>query len=795
MPIRPTSHARSRSLRRLRHILLRGAALAFVVATPAIAATFSVNSTGDANDANPGDGFCFTGVFIPIGAGFLPECTLRAAISETNALPGSDVVQFAATLPKVASVVEISPQSQLPVIRGRLTIDGASADGYAIADPFATPIIQLGGAQAGGGARGLVLGGGSNGSIVRALAIHGFEGHGITARPETNFEWVENIAIEGCQIGISRGVFYLGNGGSGIYLYRVRESRVGGLCNAASCAAKGNVLASNAASGLTISTGVFVTALGNRIGTDRFGNSTFVPFGGATPNAGWGIWLIQGGRNTIGSLEAGGGNLVSGNEAGGIRVDSIQNLLVGNRIGTNRDGTAALPNEGDGIDVTLGGNFVGIAERGNLVSGNAGYGIHVSAPTTIESNTVGLSLDEQSEIGNPLGGIFVEGDASLVQDNIVGGNGSDIADAGISITGNDHRVYANLVGTNSLGSDLGNAGGGIAVRGAGTRVGGPGQGNIVGFQTVGISIAVDASDAIVQGNWVGTDAAGASLPNTYGIAASGEDVLIGSLDGLTNGSGNTVANAFYGVTASYQSIGTQILGNWIGTNANGDPMGNQQGIRLRGSDNAVGGLPDWNAVQVAAGANVIANNVQGGVVTDATSITGNSIRGNRIEGHVGVLGIDLEFDGVTANDFGDVDLGANQRQNTPEFDLAQTSINASTGELEVRYRVHSNEADAAYPLAVDFHLRAGYDEEAGLYLGSDSYPAASATLYRAVAITPLVDLEGLGGVLVATATDANGNTSELSRQWVPLPEPGGSAGLLVGGLGAFALRRRRIARA
>jgi CSLREA domain-containing protein len=48
-----------------------------------MAATFTVNSTADAVDARPGDGICATAT----GA-----CTLRAAIQETNALPGADTV-------------------------------------------------------------------------------------------------------------------------------------------------------------------------------------------------------------------------------------------------------------------------------------------------------------------------------------------------------------------------------------------------------------------------------------------------------------------------------------------------------------------------------------------------------------------------------------------------------------------------------------------------------------------------------------------------------------------------------
>lgn len=53
------------------------------------AATFTVNDTGEATDANLGDGLCETAT----GNGI---CTLQAAVAETNALPGADTILLAA---------------------------------------------------------------------------------------------------------------------------------------------------------------------------------------------------------------------------------------------------------------------------------------------------------------------------------------------------------------------------------------------------------------------------------------------------------------------------------------------------------------------------------------------------------------------------------------------------------------------------------------------------------------------------------------------------------------------------
>jgi len=76
----------------------RDARLVFTLAVLAVAlsgaiqtdaATFTVNRTLDAVDARPGDGICGTGRGNRI-------CTLRAAIQESNARPGADIINLPA---------------------------------------------------------------------------------------------------------------------------------------------------------------------------------------------------------------------------------------------------------------------------------------------------------------------------------------------------------------------------------------------------------------------------------------------------------------------------------------------------------------------------------------------------------------------------------------------------------------------------------------------------------------------------------------------------------------------------
>ena len=69
-------------------VLVLGVFLAATNLPFARAATFLVDSSADTSDLAPGDGTCEISTGGP--------CTLRAAIEESNALPGSDVIQVPA---------------------------------------------------------------------------------------------------------------------------------------------------------------------------------------------------------------------------------------------------------------------------------------------------------------------------------------------------------------------------------------------------------------------------------------------------------------------------------------------------------------------------------------------------------------------------------------------------------------------------------------------------------------------------------------------------------------------------
>lgn len=149
------------------------------------------------------------------------------------------------------------------------------------------------------------------------------------------------------------------------------------------------------------------------------------------PIPGTGVFL-QGNDNVIGTDRDG---LNDGNEGNvishlrmGIQVGSgaSDNLIAGNRIGTNETGTSALPNV-DGIFIHQGSSETTIGgvqqDAGNLVSGNGsssftspGSGITVAdgaTGVTIKGNRIGTAMNGTTALPNS-NGIVVEGDNVVI---------------------------------------------------------------------------------------------------------------------------------------------------------------------------------------------------------------------------------------------------------------------------------------------------------------------------------------------------------------------------------------------
>ena len=194
---------------------------------------------------------------------------------------------------------------------------------------------------------------------------------------------------------------------------------------------------------------------------------------GSTPGLGqssaWGIYANSG-SNFIGTATAGGGNVVSGNDAG-IVLQSANNTIYNNFVGTDRDGQASVPN-GDGIRLaganlnTIGGSAF---NQGNLMSGNTDAGVEIdggSSGNQFFANNIGLTAGLGAALPNGRGVVIPFGD----QNDIGGpGAGNVIAASnstnGVQITGlsNENRVQGNFIGTSGTGTAFGNLGSGVFV--------------------------------------------------------------------------------------------------------------------------------------------------------------------------------------------------------------------------------------------------------------------------------------------------------------------------------------------
>jgi hypothetical protein len=199
--------------------------------------TFTVNSTGDKNDLDfPGgvfdgslDGKCFTGDVLVVQG---EECTLRAAIQESNKTPGADTIEF--DIPGTG-VHPIAPLSQLPTVIGPVTINGYSQPG---AQPNTKAVgsvavlnVQLSGAKA-MGTDGIVIGGAN--TTVKGLAINNWSYAGV--RIDGSGAMGNRIAgnrIAGNFIGTdASGTNAMGNG-LGVRVYEGSNDTIGGTMVAA----------------------------------------------------------------------------------------------------------------------------------------------------------------------------------------------------------------------------------------------------------------------------------------------------------------------------------------------------------------------------------------------------------------------------------------------------------------------------------------------------------------------------------------------------------------------------------
>jgi hypothetical protein len=301
-----------------------------------------------------------------------------------------------------------------------------------------------------------------------------------------------NTRIFGCLIGTDGNI--VGANGDGIAVGNSTNVVIGG-----DSPAERNVISGNLVNGISLLPDAGPTTVqGNYIGTTPDG---LLPLGN-----GVGIKITGGSGHTFGGDQPGEGNVISGNysligAALWLSLGGDESRVLGNIIGMDATGTAALPNAANGIvvdnvdNIQIGGTT---AAARNVISGNTGAGVLLfgSENSIVQVNYIGVDSSGAGVFGNARG-IFLEG----VENLQIGGT---IAGAGNVISNNlTHGI----------------------------------------FQSQGISL-------IIQGNTIGMDAS-RTIPSGNGASGIHLFNATGTIGGLTAAAGNVIAyNTGAGVEVS-----------------------------------------------------------------------------------------------------------------------------------------------------------------------------------------------------------------------------------------------------
>lgn len=568
------------------------------------AATITVDSVADnttASDAN---------------------CTLREAITNANndadstggdciAGAGADTIEFSIG----SGLQTISLLSDLPEITTQIAIDATTQPGAPTAADCTTKDLLINLTTAVQDVSGFSFSAAATGSSVRGFYLHNFVDDADLLDGDINNAGISSdgsITVTCNVIGLNTAGAASGNT-HGVFLSGSNAS-IGavGIGN-------GNIISGNLTNGIRVVAGTNNTIQNNFIGTNIDGTADL-------GNASQGVLVTTGATTTIGP-----GNLISGNDSDGIRLQSDSHTIVGNIIGLNATGTATIPNSGHGIlgldvsNITVGGGA--LTDR-NIISGNSFDGIFMDASTdnnfVVQGNYIGTNLAGDAGLGNSGYGVRSDSIAAQIggpnagEGNVISGNGGAF-DAGVFLEGDGNIVQGNIVGLNAAGTAaIPNPGNGFTVSGQTNTFGGDtvAERNVIsGNGGIGIRIFFSSNNTI-QGNYIGTSSDGTvDLGNGgIGVFSFGTGNTIG---GPNAGEGNVISGNG-GVGVSMNEVVLQ--GNIIGLNAAGTAAIGNDGGGASVSTGTFGG-------DTAAERNVISGNGGTGI-----EIFGNnqSLQGNYI---------------------------------------------------------------------------------------------------------------------------------------------------------------------
>jgi hypothetical protein len=465
------------------------------------------------------------------------------------------------------------------------------------------------------------------GSVISGNGLNGIE----FASPASG-NWVDNNYIG---VG-STGNAPLAKGSNGVYGNNVQSNTIGGAngnTNGPIGKFLGNVISGNGMDGIQL-TG---TSSNNvldydfvGVGADgkkpiKNGNNGIKLSGGGSDtiyndvipgNAREGVWLSASSNNTLSADYIGVGNdgttkvantfdgvliasgstlnqvrasVISGNSQDGVKIlekGTSQNLISNDDIGVALNGTTAVGNTLNGVEIGLGawGNTVGSSTSpATVISGNGADGVKITDSGTIQNlvvnSYIGVASDGKTMVANSVNGVEIANQASsntvgaagTASLNVISGNSND----GVKITGSgttQNQVMNSYIGLASDGTTkVGNVSYGVEINSAssntiGSNNGAPTviSGNALGTRGSGVFLYGNSNQVV--NCYIGTDKTGTqSAPNYDGLTDQGTGNVIGlpspaSFNVISGNSDNGL-----------QLMGTKavVLNNYIGTDFSG----------------------------------------------------------------------------------------------------------------------------------------------------------------------------------------------------------------------------------
>lgn len=768
------------------------------------ALTYTVNSTSDAST----------------GAG--TTGTLRWCITQANLTAGADIINFS-----VAGT--FTAASAYPTIIYPLTINGFSAPGAVQGQlGLSTRVMKI-----------IINGPGnsiddcfditSSSCVISGIVIQYFYiGIKITGG-SSNFIWGNYIGTSADGLSISATTTCYDDG---IRLNtNANNNIIGTNGDGSNDANEGNLITGNGnggvqylGEGIAINEGGTITndcsgtrIAGNFIGTDETGTVALYPGSIADQQRGSGIQVNYSTATIIGTNGDGVSdtyerNVISGNTDCGIVLSGATGCKIkGNYIGTTKTGLVGLPNYGnEGTKLNAVQITVKSASNNNYI-GTDGDGVNdniegnIFGSVTIANGSANISYNyaiyNNASTGNRYSGnyfgIGANGTTAL---NLKTTSGPYI-DKGIYLSGSSTSC---IVGTNGDGTSdayeanyFGNTGSGVTIDNSNSCIV---AGNYFGLGTNLTTAETLSSSGVYILNStscrVGSSASN-SLETNYFCNSSYDGVWI---DGFatTNNDANNVryntfglrpdgvaaANAYHAIEVYRQSNANTIQYNTISQNGTITPDGTYSALLIGGpnaSDESIGNTINNNTIykNIGRGIDIL------GSLSVKNKITQNSIYNNGNSSNSTVfgtafskysLGIDLDWDGTTANDNKDPDSGPNTLLNFPIITgTASSGTGCTSATISGTYNgpttesfyveLFSSDVCNGDTAGTDYYSNATYNYGEGrTYLGASATFSTNSQGNGTWTSSVPLTISGKYITAVAIQTTTNiGNTSEFSQ--------------------------------